>query len=409
MHDTENGRILDVNQTAVELTGYSKEELVGESVARISADSDIFNHSGALDRIKTAVAEGALTFEWISRRRNGETFWTEVTLKSSRIGGENRVLAVVRDINDRKKAEKTLAESEQKFRAIFDHAPYGIAINSLDGKYLDVNRACTESFGLSKEELLSLTASEVASADENTVIVDALKRDGAVKNLETTVQSHSGALIHVLFSSVLIEIQGEAQILSMTVNITDKKRAEAALRKSEATLRSLFSAAPVGLVTLDNRVFRSVNERFCEIVGYPDAALVGCSSLQLYETDVEYQRVGQHLYDALWKDGFGYAETRFRRSDGSWRDVSLHAAPLQPDDRSAGVAVAIQDITERKRTEEELQQHREHLEELVAERTAALERANADLRQAMSQLVQSEKLAALGNLVAGIAHELNTP
>ena len=190
------------------------------------------------------------------------------------------MLAVVRDITDRKNAEKALTQSEQKFRAIFDHAPYGIAINSLDGKYLDVNQACADSIGMSKEEVLSLQASEVSQVTKEgaAVIIATMQRDGVVKNLETSVQSHDGSLIHVLYSSVLVQLQGEPQILSMTVNITDKKRAEAALRHSEATLRSLFSAVPVGLATLQNRVFRSVNERFCEIVGYAEAALVGCSS-----------------------------------------------------------------------------------------------------------------------------------
>ena len=411
LHDAEDGQILDLNRTAVELTGYSKGELVGQSVAGISAGSAVFNAGSALDQIRKAVTDGVLAFEWICQRRNGETFWAEVTLKSSRIGDQNRVLAVVRDINDRKKAEKTLAESEQKFRAIFDYAPYGIAINSLDGKYLDVNHACVNSLGLSKEALLSLRVSDVSQVTEaeTATLMAAMQRDGVVRNLETTARHRDGSTLHILYSSVLLHIQNAAQILSMTVDITDKKRAEEALRKSEATLRSLFSAVPVGLITLQNRVFRSVNQGFCQIVGYSREELLGQSSRRLYASDEEFQRAGSLLYAALWEEGLGYAEMRFLRADGTWRDVSLHAAPLQPDDRSAGVAVAIQDITERKRTEEELQQHREHLEELVAERTAALEQANAELRQAMAQLVQSEKLAALGNLVAGIAHELNTP
>ena len=411
LHDPEDGRILDVNRTAVELTGYSKEELIGQSVAGISAGSAVFNAGSALDQIRKAVTDGVLAFEWVGRRRNGETFWAEVTLKSSRIGDQNRVLAVVRDINDRKQAENTLAESEQKFRAIFDHAPYGIVINSLDGKYLDVNHACVHSLGLSKEVLLSLRASDVSQVTEaeTAAIMAAMQRDGVVRNLETTARHSDGSVIHILYSSVLLHIRNEAQILSMTVDITDQKRAEAALRNSEATLRGLFSAVPVGLATLQQRIFRSVNQRFCQIVGYSREELLGQSSRRIYGSDQEFERTGHLLYAALWNEGLGYTETRFLRSDGTWRDVSLHAAPLQPDDHSAGVAVAIQDITERKRTEEELQQHREHLEELVAERTAALERANAELRRAMTQLVQSEKLAALGNLVAGIAHELNTP
>ena len=276
-------------------------------------------------------------------------------------------LVLVQSLAQRERAAHALAESERKFRAIFDHAPYGIAINSLDGRYLDVNQACAETVGLNREEMLALRASDIAHASEAEVapILEALQRHGVVKNVETTAQHRNGSLIHTLYSSVLLQNQGEAQILSMTVDTTDKKRAEAALRENEATLRGLFNAVPVGLVTIRDRVFRSVNERMCEITGYPRTALEGHSSRPLYETDKEFQRVGHALYDRLWETGLSYVETRFGRTDGTFRDVSLHAAPLQPDDPSAGAVVAIQDITEHKQTETALRASRERLHNIA--------------------------------------------
>ncbi|KAB2929669.1 MAG: PAS domain S-box protein [Candidatus Contendobacter sp.] len=274
---------------------------------------------------------------------------------------------LIKSLAQRERAANALAESERKFRAIFDHAPYGIAINSLDGKFLDVNPACVEMNGLSKEEMLSRRASEVAHAteEETAAILEALRRRGVIKNVEATAKRSNGSLDHVLYSSVLVQIQGEPRILSMTVDITDKKRVEAALEESEVTLRGLFNAVPVGLVTLRDRVLRSVNERICEMTGYPRTALEGHSSRLVYETDEEFQRVGQALYDRLWETGLNYVETRFRRADGTFRNVSLHAAPLRPDDPSAGAAVAIQDITEQKRIEAALRASKERLRNIA--------------------------------------------
>ncbi|MDG4597698.1 MAG: PAS domain S-box protein [Candidatus Contendobacter sp.] len=274
---------------------------------------------------------------------------------------------LVQSLTQRERAANALAESERKFRAIFDHAPYGIAITSLDGQYLNVNQACADTIGLSREEMRALRVSDIAhvSEAEAAASLEALQRHGVIKNVEAIVKQRSGSLIHTLYSSVLLQGQSEARILSMTVDITDKKRVEAALRESEATLRGLFSAVPVGLVILQGRVLLSVNDRICEITGYPRTALEGYSSRLVYETDEEFLRVGHVLYDRLWETGFSYAETRFRRADGTLLDASLHAAPLQPGDPSAGVAVAIQDITEQKQTEAALRASRERLHNIA--------------------------------------------
>lgn len=309
-------------------------------------------------------------------------------------------------------AYRELRANEQWFRAVFDHAPYGIAINHSDGRYLDVNQAYVAMTGLCKEELLSRRMSDLvhATEGETAALSKVLRQEGViVRNVEAVISKRNGALIDILYSSVQLHINDEIQMLSIAVDITDKKRAEAALRHSEATLQSLFRAVPVGLAIVRDRMTLSVNEQICEIVGYSPAELAGHPLRELYDSDEEFEQVGQAIYGRLWERGSAYTETRFRRADGTWRDISIQAAPLQANDRRAGVAMAIQDITERKRTEAELQRHREHLEERVAERTAALEQVNADLHHAITKLAQAEKLAALGGLVAGIAHELNTP
>jgi len=105
VHHPVTGQILDVNQTMLELYGYSYEEALQLNVADLSFGESPYSEQDALTWIRKADKEGSQLFEWLSRNRKGETFWEEVNLKSAVIGGERRILAVVRDITERKKAE----------------------------------------------------------------------------------------------------------------------------------------------------------------------------------------------------------------------------------------------------------------------------------------------------------------
>jgi len=145
----------------------------------------------------------------------------------------------------------------------------------------------------------------------------------------------------------------------------ERNQAEAALRQSETTLRSVLKAAPVGICIMKDRVFQSANDFWYEIIGYTEAELLGQTTRRLYESEEEYERVGRELYTEVPKRGLISVETRLRRGDGAFRDVILTTAPLNPYDPSAGDVVATHDVTERKRTEAARRESERKYRELV--------------------------------------------
>jgi PAS domain S-box-containing protein len=113
IHDAHNGRILDVNDTMLAMCGYSRAAALQLSVQDLSAERAEYTQAQALQRIQQAVTAGPQVFEWLARKRDGTEFWVEVALRESTIGGHGRVLAVVRDIGERRRIDEQLRHSEK--------------------------------------------------------------------------------------------------------------------------------------------------------------------------------------------------------------------------------------------------------------------------------------------------------
>jgi PAS domain S-box-containing protein len=161
-----------------------------------------------------------------------------------------------------------------------------------------------------------------------------------------------------VFSSK-IKAKGKDILHSIIHDITERKRAEEALRESEERMKSIFRAAPTGIGVLTDRTFMDVNLRMCEMTGYTKEELIGASARVLYPTQDDFDYVGTEKYRQIAQKGTGSVETRWKKTDGTIIDVLLSSTPIDTSDLSRGVTFTALDITERKQTEDALRQSEE--------------------------------------------------
>ena len=145
--------------------------------------------------------------------------------------------------------------------------------------------------------------------------------------------------------------EGRDVRFEMALDITERKRAEKALRERESELAGIFRAAPmvIGVISYPGRVILRLNERICDMLGYREEELVGKSARVLYPSDEEYERVGVVKYRQIRERGIGSMESQWVCKDGRVIDVLLSSTFLDPDDPEAGTVFTALDITEIKR------------------------------------------------------------
>jgi PAS domain S-box-containing protein len=166
IENPETGEILDVNERMCEMHGYTREEALGLNVSDVSADEEPYTEERALRNLQKAEREGSRVFEWKNVTKDGRTFWVEVSLRRAEIDGEDRVLAVVRDISERKKNERRRRESEEKFRAIVEQSLAGVYVVK-DGVFDYVNTAFADALGEEVNDVVGTHATEYAATEED--------------------------------------------------------------------------------------------------------------------------------------------------------------------------------------------------------------------------------------------------
>jgi diguanylate cyclase (GGDEF)-like protein/PAS domain S-box-containing protein len=299
VHTSFDGRILRCNARFAEILGYPPEEIPGKTVLQLTAPDDVARSVEQLQRLSNSACETS-SFEKRFIRKDGSLTWAKLTISIQRDGGERPLhfITFAEDINARKAAEVELAassgalrESEERYRVAFQTSLDCVNINRLDdGVYVECNRAFIELIGYERQEIIGRSSLELniwADPRDRQRLVEELRRNSVIRNLEAQFRRKNGTLLWGLMSASVIELNGVPCLLSVTRDITEAKAAEArlaaaanALRLSEERYRTVFQSCPdsVQIARMRDGAILDVNQAFLDISGFQRDDIIGRTS-----------------------------------------------------------------------------------------------------------------------------------
>jgi len=231
--------ILDVNEEFNRVTGYTKEEVVGQSVLELGLWEDFGERE---EFVKKVLKEGsAANFEFKFQVKDNQIRVGLLSGSMVQLSGEPHLIFGAQDITEMKDAQSALQESEEKFRTIFMTSPDSVSISSFeDGKFVDVNEGFERLTGYSREEALEITSLDLwCDPGERQQMVDAIHDCGEIHNLEAQFRVKDGQIRTAQLSASMVALGDRKYILSVQKDITEQKSIQNALRESEEKYRLL--------------------------------------------------------------------------------------------------------------------------------------------------------------------------
>ena len=220
-----------------------------------------------------------------------------------------------------------------------------------DAKFIYVNQAASDTLGYTRDELLNMSVHDIDPDFQQDVWPGHWKeiREKGSFVFESRHRAKDGTIIPVEISVNYLKFGDKEYNCVFAHDIRDRKKSEITLKKSEATLGSIFRAAPTGIGLVCDRIIKKANKRLCEMLGYTPDELIDQNARMIYPTQEDYDWVGDVKYKQIRERGTGTVETRWKCKDGKIIDVILSSTPLNPNNLSEGVTFTALDITDRKR------------------------------------------------------------
>jgi PAS domain S-box-containing protein len=384
--------IIEGNDKAIETYQYDRNELIGHNISKLRADSELISLEKDLKKLDEV---GYSTYETIHRKRDGSVFPIEISARRVDIEGVKYYHSISRDITERKNAENTLKESEERFRKIFEDSPFCMLMSGKDMGIIRANSAFCKMIGYTEEELMGLTFRDFThpdniSGDEFSLLRLVAEEIPVYHTEKRYIRSDGSIIWGSTTISIIRNNDGEVHFfLAMVEDITARKIAETELEKSFSLQNATLESTADGILVVDNNgKIVQYNRKFAYMWRIPEDVMrlkEDEAALTFVLDQLKYPDQFVNQVKLLYSDPDAITSDLLEFIDG--RFFERYSQPQMIGGKAAGRVWSFRDITERKKAEAELIAAKEKAEESDRLKTAFLHNVSHEIRTPMNAIM----------------------
>ena len=379
--ETVEGRILECNTATAKIYGYTKDEMIGLTLADLVPEE-------FAEKLPKVITDKETThgifLPRISKKKDGTIFPTEIASKIINIAGKPRLIAYIRDITKRKETEKKLRKARKMFASLFNSNPEPALYYDKENRIININPRFTELFGYTPKEMIGKKIDEGMIYPANKIKEGKIltqKAFNGFSDYETIRKKKDGTLVPVIISTAPVIIDKSPQgIIVLYRDITERKKTEDTLRKSQQEFAGLFKSSPQAAIYHDEKgVILNINPRFTELFGYALKEVKGKNIDQgMIFPQNKTREESERLTKLALEGKIVEYETIRKKKDGTLIPVIISTSSVVMKEKNKGIIAFYQDTTKQKKILEKLKENEEKYRNLFENMPGAYYRTNKD-------------------------------